>query len=98
MNTLHQPDPEEVGKMKKNEVKENVHTQSVRIIPLVRWNEYHPWPPVGGLRHLVFHSKTNGFEKVIKRCGRRILIDEGKFFEFIETKNGKEPKEAGSDD
>lgn len=96
MNALH-PDPEEVGKMK-NGMRENAQTHPVRIIPLVRWNEYHPWPPVGGLRHLVFHSKTNGFEKVIKRCGRRILIDEAKFFEFVETKNGEKSIGAGSND
>jgi hypothetical protein len=54
-----------------------------RLIPLTKWNEYHPWPPPGGLRYLVFHSKTNGFDQVIKRCGRRILIDEVAFFDWV---------------
>lgn len=48
----------------------------------------HSWPPLGGLRHLIFHAATNGFHKVIRRCGRRILINEQEFFRWIEEKNG----------
>jgi hypothetical protein len=55
-----------------------------RLIPLLEWNNHHPWPPTGGLRHLVFNAKTNGFEKVVKRIGRRILIDEKAFFKWID--------------
>lgn len=58
-----------------------------RLIPLTDWPKHHPWPPLGGLRHMVFHAKTNGFNKVLKRCGRRILIDEKKFFEYIDEQN-----------
>ena len=53
---------------------------SSRLIPVVDWNKYHPWPPLGGLRHLIFHGAENGFEAVIRRCGRRVLIDEQAFF------------------
>jgi hypothetical protein len=60
---------------------------STRLIPLTDWSKYHPWPPLGGLRHLVFHKGTNGFAKVVKKSGRRILIDERKFFEFVEEQN-----------
>jgi hypothetical protein len=62
-------------------------SKSSRLIPLTDWPKYHPWPPLGGLRHMVFHAETTGFAKAIKRCGRRVLIDEDKFFEFIEEKN-----------
>ena len=58
-----------------------------RLIPLTKWNDYHPWPPIGGLRHLIFHEKSNGFDKVVRRIGRRVLIDEKAFFEWIEEKN-----------
>ncbi len=58
-----------------------------RLIPVSDWNNYHPWPPLGGLRHMVFHGSKTGFSKVVKRIGRRVLIDERKFFEFIEEKN-----------
>lgn len=51
-----------------------------RLIPLTEWNNFHIWPPIGGLRHLVFNAKNNGFAKVICRIGRRVLINEEAFF------------------
>lgn len=62
---------------------------TTRLIPVPKWNEYHAWPPVGGLRHLIWFQKKNGFDKVIKRIGRRVLIDEAAFFQWAET---QEPK------
>jgi hypothetical protein len=55
-----------------------------RLIPVPKWNTHHEWPPQGGLRHLIFYAKTNGFDRVIKRVGRRVLIDEAAFFQWIE--------------
>lgn len=57
-------------------------TQSTRLIPVTQWNEYHAWPPIGGLRHLIFNAHTNGFDKVLRRPPgiRRLLIDEQAFF------------------
>ncbi len=49
----------------------------------------HSWPPPGGMRHLIFHAKKNGFDKVIKRVGRRVLIDEAAFFRWVEERNAK---------
>jgi len=60
-----------------------------RFIPVSKWNEHHQWPPVGGLRHLIFFAEKNGFHKVIKRCGRRVLIDESAFFNWMEEQNSK---------
>ena len=54
----------------------NLAARSTRFIPLVDWPKHHSWPPLGGLRHLVFNAKGNGFDRVIRRVGRRILIDE----------------------
>ena len=59
-----------------------------RLIPANQWPEYHAWPPVGGLRYLIFHGKTNGFDIVIKRVGRRVLIDEQAFFRWVDAKGG----------
>ena len=59
---------------------------STRIIPLTKWHEYHPWPTRGGLRHLVFYSTINGFDAVIRRIGRRVLIDESAFFAWVESR------------
>ena len=54
--------------------------QETRLIPVPRWNDFHVWPPIGGLRHLIFHETTNGFSECVVRIGRRVLIDEQKFF------------------
>lgn len=61
---------------------------SPRLIPLTQWPEYHPWPPLGGLRHLVFNAASNGFDKCIRRVGRRVLIDEAAFFTWVEEQDG----------
>lgn len=61
---------------------------STRIIPLTEWPNHHAWPPIGGLRHLVFHADKNGFNKVIRRAGRRVLLDEKAFFAWLEDQNG----------
>ena len=49
----------------------------------------------GGLRHLIFHAKPrsstreelpgNGLELAIVRVGRKVLIDEARFFHWIES-------------
>jgi hypothetical protein len=62
---------------------------SNRLIPAKKWNDFHPWPPLGGLRHLIFNEKTNGFDKVVRRVGRRVLIDEAAFFEWVRSTGGR---------
>ena len=66
------------------------HTQLLTVNQFV---EKHQFATFGGLRHLIFYSDTNGFSKVIKRIGRRILLDESAFFEWIEENNKN--KEVG---
>ena len=61
---------------------------TTRLIPVPEWNEHHSWPPVGGLRHIIFHAETNGFKEAIVRVGRRVLIDESKFFECAKKQSG----------
>lgn len=57
-----------------------------REIPLTEWNEHHPDPSVKALRMLVFRSKENGFDMVIRRRGKRVLIDENAYFRWRELK------------
>ena len=59
---------------------------TTRLIPVKDWPNFHPWPPIGGLRHLIFHEKTNGFASVVRRCGRTVLVDEAAFFEWTKNK------------
>lgn len=63
--------------------------KNTRYIPVPDWEKYHEWPPVGGLRNLIFNKRTNGFDKVVKKVGKRVLIDEAAFFEWIEEQNSK---------
>ena len=63
-------------------------SQETRYIPVTKWPEFHAWPPLGGLRHLIFNSKANGFNRCVVRSGRRILINETKFFEWLDGNEG----------
>lgn len=59
-----------------------------RFIPVTKWNDYHIYPSIGGLRALIFNAATNGFDKVIRRVGGRVLIKESAFFEWVDESNG----------
>jgi len=63
---------------------------TTRLIPVPDWNKYHPYPSQAGLRHLIFFAKTkpNGFDKVVRRVGRRVLIDEAAFFSWVDAQSG----------
>ena len=56
-----------------------------RLIPVTKWTDFHQWPPIGGLRHLIFNEGKNGLTATgaIVRVGRRVLIDESAFFEWV---------------
>ena len=56
-----------------------------RLIPITDWNQYHPWPPTGGLRHLRFHESAKRFSGAFVKVGRRVLVDEAKFFECVKN-------------
>lgn len=59
--------------------------QHTRLIPLTKWPEFHPWPTVAGLRYLVFHEHTNGFASCVRRVGKRVLIDEQAFRDWVDS-------------
>jgi len=50
--------------------------------------ERHPAFTEGGIRHNIFHEETNGLKEsgAIVRNGRRVLINEEKFFAWLESK------------
>jgi len=58
------------------------------LIPVTDWSKHHVWPPEGGLRHLIFFGKSNGFDSVVRRIGRRVLIDEAAFFAWVDQQGG----------
>ncbi|MDA9982672.1 hypothetical protein N9H39_08045 [Gammaproteobacteria bacterium] len=73
-----------------NNTQKTCQPQSNRIIPASNWNNYHDWPPPGGMRHLIFNEKKNGFSKCVRRVGRRVLIDERAFFEWVDEQKAHE--------
>lgn len=66
---------------------------NTRLIPLSKWNDYHDYPTVPALRHLVFFEEQNNFSKVLRRLGKRIYIDEKSFFEWVDEQNPQKPSQ-----
>lgn len=66
------------------------NAEANQLCTVKQWAERHSWPPIGGLRHLIFNAQTNGFNKVIRRVGRRVLIDEAAFFDWVNTNGSAE--------
>ncbi|EKD75562.1 MAG: hypothetical protein ACD_44C00097G0002 [uncultured bacterium] len=73
--------------MQSNDKQSAHQSLNTRIIPATSWIKHHEWPPIGGLRSLIFNRHKNGFDKVIKKIGRRVLIDEQAFFTWIAKQN-----------
>ena len=63
--------------------------EQARIIPLSKWNDYHAYPTVKSLRMKIFHNANNFANEVIERDGKRILINEKKYFEWHKKCNLK---------
>jgi hypothetical protein len=63
------------------------------LFTVKQFTSKHPGFPEGGLRHQIFHENTNGLRAsgAIVRVGRKVLINEEKYFDWIEQgckKNG----------
>lgn len=54
-----------------------------------QFTEKHPAFTHGSLRQLIFNEHSNGLTKsgAIIRIGRKVLIDEAKFFAWVEWQN-----------
>ncbi len=53
-----------------------------RLIPVSKFNDYHPDPTPGAIRWMIFTNK-DGFEVCVVRRGRRVLIDEEAYFKWL---------------
>jgi hypothetical protein len=53
-----------------------------RLIPLTKWNEYHVWPSLGGLRHLYAFRQAKECNQIFFKTGGRVLVDEEAFFDW----------------
>lgn len=65
-------------------------TQAIwAYLTVQQFTEKQPAFTTGGLRALIFNERTNGLAKsgAIVRIGRKVLIDEAKFFTWVESQN-----------
>ena len=55
------------------------------LFTIKQFREKHPAFTEGGLRDRIFNANTNGLKAAgaILRNGRRVLIDEAKFFQWL---------------
>ena len=51
--------------------------------------ELHPAFSEASLRYHIFHEETNGLKSALVRVGRKILIKEDAFFDWIENQQSK---------
>ena len=61
-------------------------TTTTNYLTVKQFTEKHPAFPQGGLRNRIFFASTNGLDdyKAIVRNGRRVLINEERFFAWVE--------------
>ncbi len=48
-----------------------------------QFSQKHPWVSEGGLRHVINFAEYTEFKTAIKRCGRKVLIDEDAYLKII---------------
>lgn len=63
-------------------------TANRRLIPLARWQDFHPWPSAQALRHYRFQAANDpayaAWRRVFRTAGRRVLVDEQEFFALLD--------------
>lgn len=70
---------------------------TTRTLSTVRqFAERHPAFSVASIRWQIFHEGTNGLRDsgAILRIGRKVLIDEARFFAWIDARNGVQVRAA----
>jgi hypothetical protein len=78
------PTSNNIDKQSSKAEQNNWGQQPPRLIPVAKWNQYHEWPTVGTIRNWIFRENFNGLHKAVKRIGRRVLLDEKLFFEWLQ--------------
>ncbi len=59
------------------------------LLTIKQFSVKHPAFPEGGLRFRIFNADKNGMAEagVIVRNGRRVLLNEERFFEWLDSQN-----------
>lgn len=50
--------------------------------------EKYPAFPIGGIRWNLFHAEKNGLAKCVRRIGRKVLIEENLFLNWVDAQKG----------
>lgn len=58
------------------------------LLTVKQMAEKHPAFSEAALRYYIFNEKQNNLSDAIRRIGRKVLINEDAFFQWIETQNG----------
>lgn len=60
------------------------------LVPLSEWDRHQVWPTTAAMRQYVHYAAENGFKEhgVVKRVGRRVLIDTAAFFRWVDAQPG----------
>lgn len=67
-------------------------TPPTRLLTVSQFVEKHSWATKGGLRGLLFNRRKNGLDAAVVRLGRKLLLDEEQFFQWLESRG----REAGN--
>jgi hypothetical protein len=68
--------------------------ETPNLLTIAQFSEKHRAFTVASLRWLRFNQETRGFARAFLTVGRRVLIDEGKFFYAIEQQNRSQESAA----
>jgi hypothetical protein len=62
-------------------------TPSTTLYTVAQFSERHSFISQGGLRFQIFNAENNGLASfgAIVRMGRKVLIDESRYFEWVES-------------
>lgn len=60
-----------------------------QYLTIKQLSQKYPAFPEGGLRYLVFNAEKNHLASAITRVGRKVLIEESAFLDWINHQNGR---------
>lgn len=72
--------------------RDEIASGPARLLTVSQFVEKHSWATKGGLRALLFNRKKNGLDAAVVRLGRKLLLDEEQFFQWLESRG----REAGN--
>ena len=75
-------------------VNEAKTTATPILLTVIQFSAKHSFATPGGLRFQIFNARENGLEKTgaIVRIGRRVLVNEEKYFAWIESQQDKKER------